>query len=474
MKNRMRKIHRIHLVGIGGVGMGGIAEVLVNLGYVIQGSDLKESKVTRRLKNLGAEIFIGHRGENIGEADLVVVSSAIDPENPEIVQARAAHKPIVRRAEMLAELMRFRFAIAVSGTHGKTTTTSLIASVLAEAGEDPTFVIGGRLISADSNGRLGAGQYLVAEADESDASFIHLQPMLSVVTNIDADHLSTYGGDIEQLRQSFLDFLHNLPFYGVATMCLDDAGVQAVLPSVKRAVLTYGLHEDAAVRATGFEAAGAGCHFQVHRPGCDTPLDISLNLPGRHNVQNALAAIAVAHELELDDAAVQRALAEFQGIDRRMQMLGEIQASVGRVMFIDDYGHHPTEIAATLSAVREGWPGRRMVVVFQPHRYSRTRDLLDDFADALSGTDRLFVTEVYSAGEDPIAGADGRSICRAIRTRGQVEPVFVPELADLPEMLLGGLADGDLVLTLGAGDIGSFAAGLPDTLTKLASLRARR
>jgi UDP-N-acetylmuramate--alanine ligase len=474
MKNRMRKINRIHLVGIGGVGMGGIAEVLVNLGYAVQGSDLKQSSVTRRLQALGAEIFIGHRAANIGDADLIVVSTAIDAENPEIVVAREQRKPIVRRAEMLAELMRFRYAIAVAGTHGKTTTTSLVASILAEAGEDPTFVIGGRLKSADTNGRLGAGQYLVAEADESDASFIHLQPMMSVVTNIDTDHLSTYAGDVELLRQSFLEFLHNLPFYGLAVMCLDDPGVVAILPSVKRAVLTYGMHVDADVRASDIVADGAGCRFQVLRPDLKKALPVSLNLPGRHNVQNALAAIAVAHELGLDDSAVQRALAEFQGIDRRMQILGDVRTSSGQVLFIDDYAHHPTEIAATLQAVREGWPGRRLVVVFQPHRFTRTRDLLDDFAEVLSATDRLFVTEVYAAGEDSIAGADGRSICRAVRSRAQVEPVFVPDLDQLPELLAGVVADGDLVLTLGAGDIGAAASTLPDTLAKLASLTVRR
>jgi UDP-N-acetylmuramate--alanine ligase len=474
MKNRMRKINNIHLVGIGGVGMGGIAEVLVNLGYSVQGSDLKESTVTRRLAGLGAEIFIGHRSENIGNADVVVVSSAIDPENPEIILAREERKPIVRRAEMLAELMRFRYAIAVSGTHGKTTTTSLVASVLAEAGEDPTFLIGGRLKSADTNGRLGAGHYLVAEADESDASFIHLQPMMAVVTNIDDDHLATYSGDIDQLRQSFLEFLHNLPFYGVAVMCVDDPGIRAIQPLLKRAMLTYGFDGEADIRASEIESDGATCRFQVTRPGNAPALKIELNLPGQHNVLNALAAIAVAHELELDDSAVQAALKGFQGIDRRMQIVDEVRTSAGEVLFIDDYGHHPTEIAATLQAVRDGWPGRRLIVVFQPHRYSRTRQLLDDFAEVLSSTEFLFVAEVYAAGEDPIVGADGRSICRAIRTRGRVEPVFVPDLDQLPELLNGMLADGDIVLTLGAGDIGAMAASLPATMTKLASLRAHR
>jgi len=474
MKNRMRKINRIHFVGIGGVGMGGIAEVLVNLGYAVQGSDLKQSRVTRRLANLGADIIIGHRRENVGDADLVVVSSAIDPENPEIVAAREQRKPIVRRAEMLAELMRFRFAIAVSGTHGKTTTTSLIASVLADAGEDPTFLIGGRLKSADTNGRLGAGHYLVAEADESDASFIHLQPMLAVVTNIDNDHLSTYGGDIDQLREGFLEFLHNLPFYGVAVVCADDPGVQAIMPSLKRAVLTYGIDADADIRAENVEVLGGRSRFCVRRPGKGKAFHVTLNLPGRHNVLNALAAIAVAHELEIDDKAVRHALENFEGIDRRMQTLGEVRTAAGKVLFVDDYGHHPTEIVATIQAVRESWPDRRLVVVFQPHRYTRTRDLLDDFAEALSTAECLFITEVYAAGEDPIVGADGRSICRAIRTRGRVEPVFVPELDQLPELLNGVLGAGDIVLTLGAGDIGTAAAHLPETMVKLASLRAHQ
>ncbi|MDJ0928662.1 MAG: UDP-N-acetylmuramate--L-alanine ligase [Gammaproteobacteria bacterium] len=460
----MRKINRIHLVGIGGVGMGGIAEVLVNLGYQVQGSDLKESAVTRRLRALGVAIEIGHRASNVGDADVVVVSSAIDPENPEIAAARDGRKPVVRRAEMLAELMRFRHAIAVSGTHGKTTTTSLVASVLAEAGEDPTFVIGGRLKSADTNGRLGAGQYLVAEADESDASFIHLQPMIAVVTNVDAEHLSTYGGDLDRLRQTFLEFLHNLPFYGLAVLCLDDPGVAALLPDIKRATLTYGEHPDADLRVSNIEAHGPRTSFDVWLPGRDSALPVTLNLPGHHNVLNALAACAIAHELELDDAAVQKALAEFQGIDRRLQVTGEVKTANGQVLFVDDYGHHPTEIAATIQATRSAWPGRRLVIVFQPHRYTRTRDLLDDFADVLSGVERLFVCEVYPAGEEPIAGADGRAICRAIRSRGLVEPVFVPELAALPDLLRGVLEDGDLVLTLGAGDIGSAAVALPDSL----------
>ncbi len=464
VNDRMRKIGRIHFVGIGGVGMGGIAEVLANLGYQVQGSDLRESAVTRRLRALGADIHIGHCADNVGAADVVVVSSAIDPENPEVKAARVARKPVVRRAEMLAELMRFRYAIAVAGTHGKTTTTSLIASVLAEAGEDPTFVIGGRLKSADTNGRLGAGRYLVAEADESDASFVHLLPMLAVVTNIDADHLSAYGGDLGKLHDSFLEFLHNLPFYGLAIVCCDDPGVAGLLPRIQRATLSYGEHPDADVRVSQIVAEGPRSRFQLHLPGRDEPLALSLNLPGRHNVLNAAAACAVAHELALPDAALARALAEFQGIDRRLQVLGKLRTAAGQVLLVDDYGHHPTEIAASLAAARSAWPGRRLVVVFQPHRYTRTRDLLDDFADVLSAADRLLVCEVYPAGEAAIAGADGRAICRAVRSRGQVEPVFVPALEQLPGLLNGVLADGDLLLTLGAGDIGSAAASLPDSL----------
>jgi UDP-N-acetylmuramate--alanine ligase len=467
MIDRMRKITRIHLVGIGGVGMGGIAEVLINLGYQVQGSDLKESRVTRRLAKQGAHIYMGHQAENITGADVVVVSSAIDTGNPETAAAREQRIPVVRRAEMLAELMRFRHGIAVSGTHGKTTTTSLIASVLAEAGEDPTFVIGGRLVSADSNARLGSGRYLVAEADESDASFSHLQPMQVVVTNIDKDHMESYGGELEQLHKAFVEFVHNLPFYGLAVMCIDDTGVRTILPELKRALLTYGTHEDADIRAVNLGSDGTHSVFDVQRPGGVPLLRLTLSLPGRHNVLNALAAVAVAYELGLDDAALQKALAEFEGIDRRLQIIGEEQTRAGRVLFVDDYAHHPTEIAATLEAVRQAWPDRRHVVVFQPHRYSRTRDLLDDFAEVLAGVERLFVTEVYAAGEEPIATADGRSICRAIRGRGQVEPVFVADLDNLADNLAAVLEDGDVVLTLGAGSIGAVALELPDALRTL-------
>ncbi|MCE7902056.1 MAG: UDP-N-acetylmuramate--L-alanine ligase [Gammaproteobacteria bacterium PRO9] len=461
MVDRMRRINRVHLVGIGGVGMGGIAEVLLNLGYAVQGSDLRESTVSRRLTRLGALVHIGHRAEQIAGADVVVVSSAVAEDNPELVAARAARKPVVQRAEMLAELMRFRHGIAVAGSHGKTTTTSLVASVLAEAGQDPTFVIGGRLKSADTNGRLGAGRYLVAEADESDASFIHLLPMTAIVTNIDNDHLGAYGGDLERLRRTFVEFLHNLPFYGLAILCLDDPGVRSILPLLNRATLTYGFAAEADVRAEDWVRDGLRSRFTVIRPG-HAPLPVVLNLPGRHNVLNALAAVALAGDLELDDAACQRALAAFEGVDRRLQMLGELTLGGKRVLLVDDYGHHPTEVAATIEAVRQAWPERRLVVAFQPHRYTRTRDLLDDFAEVLSGVDCLLISEVYSAGEAPIAGADGRAICRALRSRGQVEPVFVPAIEELGERLAGVVQAGDVVLTLGAGSIGAAALGLRD------------
>jgi UDP-N-acetylmuramate--alanine ligase len=459
----MRRIHRIHFVGIGGVGMGGIAEVLVNLGYKVQGSDLRPGPVTRRLESLGAEVHIGHDAALVEHADVVVVTSAVGDDNVEVEAAHALRRPVVQRAEMLAELMRFRYGVAVAGTHGKTTTTSLVASVLAEGGLDPTFVIGGRLASADANARLGRGRYLVAEADESDASFMHLQPMIAVVTNIDADHMDTYGGDLDRLHDTFLEFLQNLPFYGLAVMCIDDPGVRAVLERVSRPVLTYGFSDDADLRARDFAQTGRRTRFVADtRDGGG--LEIELNLPGRHNALNALAALAVARELEVPDEASRRALSEFAGIDRRMQPLGTIRVNGAEVMLIDDYGHHPRELEATLAALRAGWPGRRLVAVFQPHRYSRTRDLMDDFANVLAGVDVLVLTEVYPAGESPIAGADGRALARAIRSRGQVEPVFVPELDDLAATLPDILEDGDLLVTLGAGSIGAAAAALPTRL----------
>jgi UDP-N-acetylmuramate--alanine ligase len=458
-EDRMRRIHRIHMVGIGGSGMGGIAEVLLNLGYAVQGSDLKANSVTQRLARLGATVFIGHSAEQLGEADVIVVSSAVSRSNPEIAAALVKHIPVVPRAEMLAELMRFRYSIAVAGTHGKTTTTSLVASVLAEGGLDPTFVIGGRLKSADSNAKLGAGRYLVAEADESDASFMHLQPMIAIVTNIDNDHLATHDGDFSRLKQSFVDFLHNLPFYGLALLCIDDVNVQSILDVVARPFATYGFTPEADIRAVEVMRDGLQSRYQVLRAG-HGPLSITINLPGRHNVLNSLAAVAVATELDIPAAAIQRALANFQGIDRRLQQLGEIEWPGGRALLVDDYGHHPTEIAASLEAVRQGWPARRLVLAFQPHRYTRTRDLMDDFGQALSGCDVLLITEVYAAGEAPIAGADGRAICRAVRTRGLTEPVFVERVDDLAESLRGVLHDGDVVLTMGAGNIGAVAQEL--------------
>ncbi len=459
MNDRMRRIHRIHLVGIGGSGMGGIAEVLLNLGYEVQGSDLKANAVTQRLERLGAKIFLGHAAEYLGQADVVVVSSAVNRANPEVAAAIARRVPVVPRAEMLGELMRFRYSIAVAGTHGKTTTTSLVASVLAEGGLDPTFVIGGRLKSADSNARLGAGRYLVAEADESDASFLHLQPMMAVVTNIDTDHLGTHDGDFARLKQSFVDFLHNLPFYGLAVLCADDSQVQSIQGSVGRPFVTYGFAATADVRAVGMQRSGLQSRFQAIREG-HPPLDLTINLPGRHNVLNSLAAVAVATELDVADGAIRKALANFQGIDRRLQQLGEIHWPGGSALLVDDYAHHPTEVTATLDAVRQAWPSRRLVVAFQPHRYTRTRDLVDDFGKVLSECDVLLVTEVYAAGEAPIAGADGRAICRAVRTRGLIEPVFVERVDNLGESLRSMLRDGDLVLTMGAGNIGAIAQDL--------------
>jgi len=457
----MGRVRRIHFVGAGGAGMSGLAEVLHNLGYVVSGSDLRENAVTRRLNQLGVKVWVGHDARHVEACDAVVVSTAVAANNPEVVAARQRRIPVVPRAEMLAELMRFRYGIGVAGTHGKTTTTSLIASLLAGGGLDPTFVIGGQLNSAGSHARLGDGHYLVAEADESDASFLYLQPSLAVVTNIDADHLSTYEGDFERLRQTFIEYLHHLPFYGLAVLCLDDPEVCNVLPEVTRPVITYGIETAADVRAANLRQDGMQTHFTVARPGRDSQLQITLNLPGRHNVLNALAAIAVATELGVADAVIQQVLAGFEGIGRRFQMTGE---AAGRVLLIDDYAHHPREIAPTLAAVRAGWPERRLVVAFQPHRYTRTHDLFDDFVQVLSGVDALILGEVYPAGETPISGADGRALCRGIRARGHADPVFVENIADLPVVLKDILQDGDVLLTMGAGDIGAVAARLADEL----------
>lgn len=473
MKDRMGRIQCIHLVGIGGAGVGGIAEVLLNLGYRVQGSDIKPNAVTRRLENLGAKVWIGHAAENVSDADVVVISSAVGETNPEVEAAHARRIPVVPRAEMLAELMRFRFGIAIGGTHGKTTTTSLVASVLAEGGLDPTFVIGGRLNSAATNAKLGAGRYLVAEADESDASFLHLQPIIAAVTNIDADHLGTYEGDFVRLQQTFLEFLHHVPFYGLTVLCTDDPVVRQLLPDVTRPVVTYGIdNADADLRAEGIRQEGATTAFTVRAKGRgkrvgSESLRVTLNLPGRHNVLNALAAIAIARELEVEDNAILRALANFQGVGRRFHSYGEVTTRNGaRVMLVDDYAHHPREIAATVAAARAGWPKRRLVVVFQPHRYSRTRDLFDDFSEVLNTVDALVLTEVYAAGEEPVSGADGRALSRSVRERGKVEPVFVSNLREVPQTLQTVLHDGDLVLMLGAGDIGSLAAEMPKLLSE--------
>jgi UDP-N-acetylmuramate--alanine ligase len=421
---------------------------------------MRENSVTRRLAAMGVQVFIGHAADHVAACDVVVASTAIPADNPEILAARERRIPVVPRAEMLAELMRFRFGIGVAGTHGKTTTTSLTASLLAEGGLDPTFVIGGQLNSAASHAQLGAGYYLVAEADESDASFLYLQPSMAVVTNIDADHLPTYEGDFERLRQTFIDYLHHLPFYGLAVLCLDDPQVRSILEEVTRPVITYGIDTAADVRASQLRQEGLRTHFMVQRPGHAQAIAVTLNLPGRHNVLNALAAIAIATELGVSDAAMQRALAGFQGIGRRFHLVGEIGVPAGQVLLIDDYAHHPREISPTLEAARAGWPGRRLVVAFQPHRYTRTHDLFDDFIEVLSTVDVLLLCEVYAAGEVPISGADGRALARGIRARGQVDPVFVADLATLPAVLGDILQDGDILLTLGAGDIGAASARL--------------
>jgi UDP-N-acetylmuramate--alanine ligase len=466
-RDRMRRINTIHFVGIGGTGMSGIAEVLLSLGYRVQGSDARASPATDWLASLGARVTIGHAAANVIGADVVVVSGAVPRDNPEIVAALAGRIPVVARAAMLGELMRFRYSIAVAGTHGKTTTTSLIASILSEGGEDPTYVIGGRLKSAASNARLGAGRYLVAEADESDASFTHLQPLIAIVTNIDNDHLATHGGDFGLLKQSFLDFLHNLPFYGLAVLCADDSHVRSIVQEVGRPILSYGLEAGADVRAHAVQPAGLQTRFEVRRAN-RAPLAVTLNLPGVHNVRNALAAIAVASELDIDDAALLRALAGFQGTARRLQHLGDFPTAAGRVSVIDDYGHHPTEISATLAAVRQGYPGRRVLLAFQPHRYTRTRDLLDDFARALSAADVLCVTEVYAAGEAPIAAADGRAICRAVRGRGVLEPLFVERVEELAAALKNLIRADDVILAMGAGNISAVAHALPAALAPAA------
>ncbi len=458
------KVRHIHFVGIGGAGMSGIAEVLINLGYQVSGSDLADNAVTRRLEALGARVFRGHGVEHAAGADAVVVSSAVADDNPEVLAARARKIPVVPRALMLAELMRLKQGIAVAGTHGKTTTTSLIASVLAEAGMDPTFVIGGRLEAAGSHAKLGSGEFIVVEADESDASFLYLAPVLAVVTNIDADHMETYDHSLDKLRQAFVDFVQRLPFYGVAVLGVDDTNVREIMPRLTKPITTYGFAEEAQIRAVDVEIVGRRMKFRVARAAngkAPPDLTLTLNLPGLHNVQNALAAIAVGMEVGVPDDRVAKALAEFKGVGRRFQQYGDIRlAGDGSFTLIDDYGHHPAEMAATLAAARGAYPGRRLVLAFQPHRYTRTRDCFEDFAKVLSTTDVLLLTDVYPAGEAPIIAADARALARAVRVHGKVEPIFVEDVADLPEAIRAAARDGDVVLTMGAGSIGGVGAAL--------------
>ncbi|CAH7362190.1 UDP-N-acetylmuramate--L-alanine ligase [Vibrio chagasii] len=459
MVPEMRRVKSIHFIGIGGAGMSGIAEVLLNEGYQITGSDIAQNPVTERLVSKGATVFIGHQASNVSDASVVVVSTAINEENPEIIAAREARTPIVRRAEMLAELMRFRHGIAVAGTHGKTTTTALVTQIYSEAGLDPTFVNGGLVKSAGTNARLGSSRILIAEADESDASFLHLQPMVSIVTNIEADHMDTYGGDFETLKQTFIDFLHNLPFYGQAVMCVDDPVVRELIPQVSRQVITYGFSKDADIRIENYVQEGQQGKFTVVREG-KANLDITLNIPGRHNALNASAAIAVATEDDVSDEAILKAMAGTEGTGRRFDHLGEYETGNGVAMLVDDYGHHPTEVDVTIQAARSGWADKRLVMIFQPHRYSRTRDLYDDFANVLEQVDVLILLDVYSAGEKPIAGADGRSLSRTIRGRGKIDPIFVADINTLPSVLANVIQGGDLVLTQGAGDVGRVAKQL--------------
>ena len=458
----MRRIKGIHLIGVAGAGMSGIAEVLLNLGYRVSGSDIQDGAVLRRLAALGVQTVVGHAREQVDGADVVVTSSAVPATNPELIAARAKRIPVVPRAEMLAELMRYRHGIAVAGTHGKTTTTSLIAAIFAEQGLDPTFVIGGLVNSTGTNARLGASRFLIAEADESDASFLHLQPMVTVVTNIEADHMGTYGGDLLNLRRIFVDFLHNLPFYGVAVLGVDDPVVAGLVDDIGRTVLTYGFSERSDYRIGDVEARSLTSVFSVQRPAGLSPLQVQLNMPGLHNVLNATAAIAVASDEGISDAAILSGLSAFQGVGRRFEVCGEIALSQGRALLVDDYGHHPTEVRATLAAVRQVWPQRRVVLVFQPHRYTRTRDLYEDFVRVLSTCDVLVLLEVYPAGEGHIPGADGRSLSRSLRQRGAVDPVFVTGIDEIPQVLESLLRDGDVLLTQGAGNVAELVRKLRD------------
>jgi len=470
-------VKHIHFVGVGGAGMSGIAEILHNLGYTVSGSDSSDSATVRRLASLGITVHVGHSAEHMAGAEAVVTSTAVRADNPEVIAARAKRIPVVPRAVMLAELMRLKRGIAIAGTHGKTTTTSLVTSVLAEAGLDPTFVIGGRLNAAGANSRLGSGDHIVVEADESDASFLNLLPVMAVVTNIDADHMDTYGHDFARLKHAFVEFVHRMPFYGAAIVCTDDAGVRSIMPMLSRPVVTYGFGEDAMVRAVNVQADAGRMHFTVQRRnGVVMPdLDITLNLPGDHNVLNALAAIAVATELELSDAAMVKGLAEFHGVGRRFQRYGEVainpaDASAGEFTLIDDYGHHPVEMAATLAAARGAFPGRRLVLAFQPHRYTRTRDCFEDFVKVIGSADAVLLTEVYAAGEAPIVAADGRALTRALRVAGKVDPVFVDDVAELPQAIADHVRAGDVVVSMGAGSIGQ----VPTQVLELKQAEAAR
>jgi UDP-N-acetylmuramate--alanine ligase len=472
-------VKHIHFVGIGGAGMSGIAEILHNLGYTVSGSDQGDSDTTRRLAGLGIRVHQGHAAAHVAGADTVVTSTAVKGDNPEVVAARAARLPVVPRAVMLAELMRLKQGIAIAGTHGKTTTTSLVASVLAEAGLDPTFVIGGKLLAAGANSRLGSGDYIVVEADESDASFLNLMPVMAVVTNIDADHMDTYGHDEARLKQAFVDFLHRMPFYGSAVLCADDAGVRSIMPLVSRRVVSYGFGDDAMLQAVDVQARADGMRFTVRRRAGRTPrpdLAVALALPGRHNVLNALATLAVASELELPDEPVVRALAAFRGVGRRFQRHGEAlrAAGGGHFALIDDYGHHPVEMAATLEAARGAYPGRRIVLAFQPHRYTRTRDCFEDFVKVLGSADAVLLAEVYAAGEAPIVAADGRALARALRVAGRVDPVFVDDIADMPRTIAAQARDGDVVIAMGAGSIGQVAQQVVDLVGAAAAAAPAR
>jgi UDP-N-acetylmuramate--alanine ligase len=468
-RRAMRRINTIHFVGIGGAGMGGIAEVLAFEGYRITGSDIAQNAMTERLLKAGAEVFIGHHENNIKDANVVVVSSAIDDQNPEIKAAKAARIPIVRRAEMLAELMRFRHGIAIAGTHGKTTTTSLIASIFAQANLDPTFVIGGLLNSAGTNAKLGTGDVLIAEADESDASFLHLQPMVSVVTNIEADHMDTYGGDFEKMKDTYVDFIHNLPFYGLAVVCIDSPVAAELIPRFARPTITYGESELADYRMQNFKQTVNSSEFTVlHKSG--EAIEVKLNMPGKHNALNATAAIAVAKDHHIDNASILAALEQFEGIGRRFQHYGEFENERGSVMLVDDYGHHPSEVAVTIQAARSGWQDKRLVMIYQPHRYTRTRDLYEDFIKVLAEVDQLILLDVYSAGEAPIVGADSKSLCRSLRKRG-IEPIHVANNDELSAALADTLQDNDLVITQGAGNIGQIVKQLAATKMSIAALQ---